>query len=75
MNKINIALATLAAVVASTAYAHEDGTPTQPKPAAAVVKPQQPQGQNHSGGTDSKGCHTNHSTGDYHCHNPKKSGS
>lgn len=22
----------------------------------------------HSGGTDSKGCHTNHKTGDYHCH-------
>ena len=25
----------------------------------------------HSGGTDSQGCHTNHKTGDYHCHNPK----
>nr|WP_106782910.1 YHYH domain-containing protein [Lysinibacillus timonensis] len=23
----------------------------------------------HSGRTDSSGCHTNHSTGDYHCHN------
>ncbi|WP_437612862.1 YHYH domain-containing protein [Erwinia sp. V71] len=23
----------------------------------------------HSGGTDSSGCHTNHKTGDYHCHN------
>lgn len=22
----------------------------------------------HSGGTDSSGCHTDHSTGDYHCH-------
>ncbi|EMX8445584.1 YHYH domain-containing protein [Pseudomonas aeruginosa] len=22
----------------------------------------------HSGGTDSKGCHRNHQTGDYHCH-------
>ncbi|HEN8704371.1 MULTISPECIES: YHYH domain-containing protein [Pseudomonadaceae] len=22
----------------------------------------------HSGGTDSKGCHANHSTGEYHCH-------
>lgn len=31
-------------------------------------------GQNlyaHSGGTDSSGCHTNHSNGSYHCHNPK----
>lgn len=25
----------------------------------------------HSGRTDASGCHTNHSTGDYHCHNPK----
>lgn len=23
----------------------------------------------HSGGTDSNGCHYNHKTGDYHCHN------
>jgi len=22
----------------------------------------------HSGGTDSKGCHAKHSTGEYHCH-------
>lgn len=26
----------------------------------------------HSGGTDANGCHTNHSTGDYHCHTPKR---
>ncbi|MBB1315911.1 MULTISPECIES: YHYH domain-containing protein [Aliivibrio] len=25
----------------------------------------------HSGGTNSSGCHTNHKTGDYHCHNRK----
>ena len=25
----------------------------------------------HSGGTNSDGCHNNHKTGDYHCHNPK----
>ncbi len=25
----------------------------------------------HSGGTDARGCHTNHQTGDYHCHKPK----
>ncbi|MGS3141534.1 YHYH domain-containing protein [Aeromonas sanarellii] len=24
--------------------------------------------QAHSGGTNSEGCHTNHQTGDYHCH-------
>lgn len=22
----------------------------------------------HGGGTDKNGCHTNHKTGDYHCH-------
>lgn len=22
----------------------------------------------HSGGTDQNGCHTNHKTGEYHCH-------
>ncbi|MDO2950580.1 YHYH domain-containing protein [Aeromonas simiae] len=22
----------------------------------------------HSGGTNSSGCHTNHQTGEYHCH-------
>ncbi|MBZ9994027.1 YHYH domain-containing protein [Mesorhizobium sp. BH1-1-4] len=22
----------------------------------------------HGGGTDSNGCHTNHKTGEYHCH-------
>ena len=27
----------------------------------------------HSGGTDASGCHTNRSTGDYHCHEPKRS--
>jgi hypothetical protein len=25
----------------------------------------------HSGNTDSNGCHTDHKTGDYHCHKPK----
>ncbi|MGI2027776.1 YHYH domain-containing protein [Endozoicomonas acroporae] len=29
----------------------------------------------HSGGTDSNGCHTNHSTNEYHCHNSKDSNS
>jgi len=28
----------------------------------------------HSGGTNANGCHTNHATGDYHCHTPKSSG-
>jgi hypothetical protein len=25
----------------------------------------------HPGGTNAQGCHTNHKTGDYHCHTPK----
>jgi len=25
----------------------------------------------HSGGTDKNGCHTDHKTGDYHCHKPR----
>lgn len=25
----------------------------------------------HSGGTNANGCHTNHKTGSYHCHNAK----
>jgi hypothetical protein len=25
----------------------------------------------HPGGTNASGCHTNHKTGDYHCHNAK----
>lgn len=25
----------------------------------------------HGGGTNADGCHTNRSTGDYHCHGPK----
>ena len=29
-------------------------------------------GLSHSGGTDKYGCHTNHSTGEYHCHKAKK---
>ncbi|MYE14093.1 MAG: YHYH domain-containing protein [Gammaproteobacteria bacterium] len=27
----------------------------------------------HSGGTNAAGCHTNRSTGDYHCHTPRSS--
>jgi hypothetical protein len=27
----------------------------------------------HSGGTNAQGCHTDHRTGDYHCHTPKYS--
>lgn len=30
---------------------------------------------NHSGGTDEDACHTNHDTGNYHCHNSSSSSS
>lgn len=32
------------------------------------------QSLSHSGGTNSKGCHRNHATNDYHCHNSRPSG-
>ena len=56
-------------LLAAPALAHEG----QQRPPAAAPKPvtaPAPVPQ-HSGGTDSKGCHTNHATGDYHCHKPK----
>lgn len=59
--------------LAAPAIAH-DGRPKTPdtpvakttqKPTSTPTAPQ------HSGGTDASGCHTNHSTGVYHCHKPK----
>jgi hypothetical protein len=38
---------------------------------ASSVWAHEPTEPEHSGGTDSFGCHTDHSTGYYHCHNPK----
>lgn len=57
---------TAALVLAAPAVAHEKPT-TAPVAAPAQPKPK----PTHSGGTDQYGCHTNHQTGDYHCHNPK----
>ncbi|NBA94934.1 YHYH domain-containing protein [Pseudomonas sp. R5(2019)] len=37
-------------------------------PIAAVLSFSSVAAYGHSGGTDSKGCHRNHKTGDYHCH-------
>jgi hypothetical protein len=33
----------------------------------AALQPAMP----HSGGTNADGCHTDHRTGEYHCHTPK----
>lgn len=56
--KIVPAILAAAMLFAAPAFAHEETAPP-PLPAG------------HSGGTDAKGCHTNHKTGDYHCHKPK----
>lgn len=58
---------------ASTAFAHDAPPKSQPAsapkvaPAKLVPKP----ANEHSGGTDAYGRHTNSQTGDYHCHKPK----
>ena len=57
--------------MAAPAIAHEGQPNTSvpaPKPAAAPIASTAP---HHSGGTDANGCHTNHATGEYHCHKPK----
>ncbi|KKW90614.1 YHYH domain-containing protein [Sphingobium chungbukense] len=75
MKKITAAI--IIGVFASTGgLAHEAAENNRPKAADEAVKVAAPgKGENksraHSGGTDSNGCHTNHSTGEYHCHNRK----
>lgn len=73
-----IAAMVICAFATTGAMAHEasDPRPAQPtEEAAKAPAPQRsvnkPSAKPHSGGTDARGCHTNHSTGDYHCHNPK----
>ncbi|WP_025552328.1 YHYH domain-containing protein [Sphingobium fuliginis] len=71
-----IATVIIGAFAATGAIAHESSENNRPKPAEDVAKTQAPsKGETkpagHSGGTDSNGCHTNHSTGEYHCHNRK----
>lgn len=55
--------------------AHENAEAVKPKSATQQAQPAQlpekTQAAQHSGGTDAAGCHTNHSTGVYHCHKPK----
>lgn len=67
---IGVALATMFSV---SAFAHE--APVDSARVKPAEKKADAQATNkllkHSGGTDSRGCHTNHKTGEYHCHNPK----
>ncbi|MCC6828270.1 MAG: YHYH domain-containing protein [Novosphingobium sp.] len=63
--------------IAAPALAHEEKPKASntvpapaPKPAAEPTSDRSTSPQ-HSGGTDANGCHTNHATGVYHCHNPK----
>lgn len=74
--KFLIACAALAAFAVTPVFAHEETG----APAKAEVKKETPEQKKdakeseapkHSGGTDSNGCHTNHQTGEYHCHNPR----
>lgn len=56
-----LAVFTILTLSCLSAWAHEPVTqaPT-PKPAETTDE--------HSGGTNAYGCHTNHKTGVYHCH-------
>ena len=64
----------LALMLAAPSFAHEapagKSTDTLP-PANELKAPVTGSPKTHSGGTDSRGCHTNHQTGVYHCHKPK----
>ena len=70
-----IAAATILAFSSSVAFAHEtaENAPRKTDETAKVQVPNKAEKKPvaHSGGTDSNGCHTNHQTGDYHCHNRK----
>lgn len=78
MKKFGFALIASTMVFAASAGAHETPTAqnasdssTAKKSAATGGKATAPKPTEHSGGTDASGCHMNHSTGVYHCHNPK----
>nr|WP_230623562.1 YHYH domain-containing protein [Stutzerimonas stutzeri] len=55
-----------------TLTCQQDGAPKMKKISAviiaALIAVTSASAFAHSGGTDSKGCHRNHKTGDYHCH-------
>ena len=69
MKAFRLAICASILTLAAPAVAHEEQAKKAvpaPKPVAAPATAPQ-----HSGGTDANGCHTNHSTGEYHCHKPK----
>ncbi|RYD47353.1 MAG: YHYH domain-containing protein [Sphingomonadales bacterium] len=75
MKALYFAISASILALAAPASAHEE----KPKPSTTAPAPkpdvenssEAPKGGQHSGGTDANGCHMNHSTGVYHCHNPK----
>lgn len=76
MKKV-LLLSLVALAATGTARAHDD----EAKPKQALVHEQKRPIETaqadtkptaHSGGTDANGCHTNHATGEYHCHNPRR---
>lgn len=76
-----MSIAIFAVLVSAPAIAHEETAkvpPSKKSQPSTVSPPKQLQVNTkrastaqHSGGTDANGCHTNHSTGEYHCHKPK----
>lgn len=71
--KISCALIAAMTLVSTSAIAHGVGVETQGKAAqstAEKTKGKEPtsNAKSHGGGLDKFGCHTNHKTGDYHCH-------
>lgn len=76
MKAFYAALAASALIAANPALAHEvkSAMPAEKqdaKKATSETPTATPKPTEHSGGTDARGCHTNHSTGVYHCHTPK----
>lgn len=78
MKAFYVTLAASALAMTAPAVAHESTsgttsteTPAPKKPFSETTADHTKKPLQHSGGTDSQGCHTNHSTGVYHCHNPK----
>lgn len=76
MKSFYCVLATVALFGTTSAFAHEQSNPSAKVEPQKINRVKQEQRSvqkplGHSGGTDSSGCHTNHKTGDYHCHKPK----
>lgn len=76
MKAFRIVLIAAAFAQAAPSIAHETKSATVAekqvgKNQTSETSTTKPKPIEHSGGTDANGCHTNHTTGDYHCHKPK----